>query len=492
VYCPYDSFGNHGFGVPNLNYYVSGTYSVREALFEFDATSVASSLTVLKAYFVGRISCSTMGSTCPDNVLGVDVYDWGGTADTSDYSGAINPGYDDSWSVLGLTNYTVQIFDLDPSLVTPGSLNRFRFGLRSSDYSAPTSQWHAMCLTQDSVQNNLHELELCIEVVPPTSTPTRTPTATPTHTPTATLTHTPTVTPTVTDTPTWTITPTPEGTKTSFFAALGDLRVVVKSGWATPYPPEPENTPYCEPTPSSNYISALRGFNNFISYSDFIHNLLAQFDTSALPDDATVTGAALNGDHYASGFVPAPGHDVIADWHDWGGTCDAGLSWDDDAPADANAGVDSKWLWDTGSVHLSLADADDHVSRTGYTRFRVSHENDEYSGWYADVSNYQFEGVRTPTKAPRLDVWYFPATPTPTPTPTDTGTPTNTPTATATATDTPAETATPTPTLTPTPLFGCCDCGTGADCVDPSLQDPPWTCPEGCELIDNAVCLPTG
>jgi hypothetical protein len=25
--------------------------------------------------------------------------------------------------------------------------------------------------------------------------------------------------------------------------------------------------------------------------------------------------------------------------------------------------------------------------------------------------------------------------------------------------------------------------------VDPSIQDPPWTCPEGCDLIDNAVCV---
>jgi hypothetical protein len=75
------------------------------------------------------------------------------------------------------------------------------------------------------------------------------------------------------------------------------------------------------------------------------------------------------------------------------------------------------------------------------------------------------------------------ATDTPTPTPTVTPTPTITPT------DTPTATPTITPTPTATPEYGCCDCDTDANCVDPSLQPTPWTCPEDCDFVADAVCL---
>lgn len=198
----------------------------------------------------------------------------------------------------------------------------------------------------------------------------------------------------------------------------------------------------------------------------YVFGSYLEFDTSAIPDTATVVSATLR----VAGALDVSGadFDVLAYNVAWAeGLCDVTLR---EINFDARYGVtatlegtitNTVW-WVSGTVY-SLAVSPALVSLTGSTRYSVVSGEDVNNSSpagseYVYIFSANFAGT---SMDPVLEVSYTVPTPTPTdtltptvtdtPTPTPTDTLTPTPTATDTLTPTPADTLTPTSTPTNTP-----------------------------------------
>jgi hypothetical protein len=180
-----------------------------------------------------------------------------------------------------------------------------------------------------------------------------------------------------------------------------------------------------------------------------VYNALMRWDTSALADDATVTGATLRV-RVTSVFDNDGDRSFTADWYDWGSSCDTG-DYSATAQTGAHSGTDLGAI-STGSKDFALTNAAANVSLTGYTYLRGHIDGGQPS--YSNAVNWASYDD-TSYAEPQLVVDYT------------TSDPTSTPTATPTATSTFTPTSTPTSTPTATPAY---QCATVTETPDPS-----WT-----------------
>lgn len=124
-------------------------------------------------------------------------------------------------------------------------------------------------------------------------------------------------------------------------------------------------------TPATNDTDTLlwvmRGFNTGSTlYRMFVSFM--RFDTSALPDNAAITGATLT--VFVEGHAEPDGLSLVMDWYQWSPTVDAA-----DYTHAANSNALSQALSSLtgfGTQNLTLTNADQFVSRTGYTHLRAA------------------------------------------------------------------------------------------------------------------------
>jgi prepilin-type N-terminal cleavage/methylation domain-containing protein len=154
-----------------------------------------------------------------------------------------------------------------------------------------TAVWATADLNDGRVCQSTGTTDTDINVVNPTSTPTPIPTntPTPTNTPIPTPTRTPTPTPTSTSTPTPTRTPTPTPSLQSpatFYATSSDGFIAAFSNVYLTAHNATTGTVYNN---YSIYVGQVYSSNNYQIYRSGLF-----FDTSALPDNATITSAKVS------------------------------------------------------------------------------------------------------------------------------------------------------------------------------------------------------
>jgi hypothetical protein len=214
---------------------------------------------------------------------------------------------------------------------------------------------------------------------------------------------------------------------------------------------------------SSNYPPVFSGCNtssaylfaskSFVGPQYQVHNALMKWDTSSLPDAATVTAATLRVFSPASSNSNTDSRNLTGDWYNWDSQ-KAGCDKTDSTASggnDAIAGVSiGAILFDYNTFSLTDSAGFPHISVTGSTYLRLNVSGGQPTGqnivWLASRDNTQVAG-------PALIVDYDiapTATATATNTMTDTATPPVTPTSIPTVTDTPTSTPTSSPTHTPT------------------------------------------
>ncbi len=359
----------------------------------------------------------------------------------------------------------------------------------------------------------------------PTRTPTRTPTSTPTWTPTWTPTSTPTSTatrpgaPTLTPTATPTLTPTPTETPLPgsivtqrFYAGAGDGQVSYAGPMFSGCSVTTWNTGHNASSGTASYTNAAHanwvGTGCSSSSTASLSRGFLVFDTSALPDDAVITGASVTifvtgktlSKNDGNGFV------TVVQGFQASTTSVTGTDYNKAGSSNANPieGSGRRDLltilplptpryenWDLNPVGLGW------VSKTGVTKLALREGHDVVDTWpgYTAgqgnyISVYLSEQVTT-SQDPFLDVSYvwpgpvvtFTPTPTPTAAATDTPTPTptETPTSTATGTDTPTPTVTWTPTITTTPTE------TLTPTLTPTASETPTSTATGTETATPTV-----
>jgi hypothetical protein len=249
-------------------------------------------------------------------------------------------------------------------------------------------------------------------------------------------------------------------------AASGDDATVYGEGAS--YPPSATGCEAATETRLKNFRSG----GGSPAYQ--VYNSLMRWDTSALADDATVTGATLRV-RVTSVYDNDGDRSFTADWYDWGSSCDTG-DYSATAQTNAHAGTDLGTI-STGSKDFALTNVAANVSLTGYTYLRghISGGSPSYGNavnWasYDDTSYAEpqlivdytagdptatFTPTSTPTVTPTPAYQCATVTETPDPSWTQTFTPTATATATPSFTDTPTPTSTPTVTATPTEFYQC-------------------------------------
>ncbi len=197
----------------------------------------------------------------------------------------------------------------------------------------------------------------------------------------------------------------------------------------------------------------IQAYNAASGATFYVFNALMCWDTSAIADDVTVTGATLRA--YVTNVYDQSGdRSFTADWYDWGSACDTS-DYSATAQTDAHAGTDLGSI-STGSNDFTLANAAANVSLTGYTHLRGHIDGGQpaeskFNG--VVIASYDHASYAEPQLIVEYTTGDATATPTSTATDTPTITPTDTPTATptATATDTAMPTGVPTSTPTDTP-----------------------------------------
>lgn len=127
-----------------------------------------------------------------------------------------------------------------------------------------------------------------------------------------------------------------------------------------------------------------------------------RWDTSAIPDDATITAATLR--VYVTGVGANPdSRSLVGDWYDFGGEPSVDADWTASVGTTAVAGtaLSSFSLYSWSDISLSNPDA--NINKTGYTGIRLG-----VSGAAGTADNYvAFAAYEyDPTKAPELVVTY--------------------------------------------------------------------------------------
>jgi hypothetical protein len=131
----------------------------------------------------------------------------------------------------------------------------------------------------------------------------------------------------------------------------------------TSYPPASTDNPYGSPTGTTLYVE--RSFNTPNYDITTVH---LRFDTSAIPNDATVTAANLK--LYVDGGTSADGLNLCGEWH-LSAAPPASTDWTADAATTAFS-VALNSLTDAALNTIALTDPAANVNKSGYTGIRLT------------------------------------------------------------------------------------------------------------------------
>lgn len=176
----------------------------------------------------------------------------------------------------------------------------------------------------------------------------------------------------------------PVGTNTMIFPASKDGFVRRQSGPVAnggfisipppaPYPPAGEiesAETYGTPTRGNAAISVSKLYGNIISGARYwVEVGLTAYDTSALPDDAFVTGAVLRLNIFAANNDD--NRALTFEWYEWSGAFGTDADWTGTVGTSAHTGVPLAGLpYDWALVEIPLSGAKENISLDGTTYLR--------------------------------------------------------------------------------------------------------------------------
>lgn len=204
----------------------------------------------------------------------------------------------------------------------------------------------------------------------------------------------PPLSPTPTNAPTTAPTCTPETTQSFTVSASEDDGRVYRGG-----PTYPPTDIVFVSTASAFDLYAGRELNT-VSLNYFIQNGMVRWDTSSIPDNATITSATFRG--YVSGTNDNDNRSLTADWY---------TAWPIDTAdyseipqTSANAGFDITSIVSNANNDFVLQNAAANVSKTGYTGLRFHISGGQPVGGYNTVQFRSFDQLTNPK--PTLIVTY--------------------------------------------------------------------------------------
>ena len=132
--------------------------------------------------------------------------------------------------------------------------------------------------------------------------------------------------------------------------------------WGPAYPPDGSTDSTASTT--GTFIAPARNFETTTYKTEVA---LLRFDTSSLPDTATVAAATLR--VYINGYFTVNTRSLVAEWYDWGAAIDI-ADWTNTPGTTAHAGTLINSFTSPASNDLALQNLS-NVSLTGYTYLRL-------------------------------------------------------------------------------------------------------------------------
>lgn len=200
------------------------------------------------------------------------------------------------------------------------------------------------------------------------------------------------------------------GTNTQTFLVSGEAGILRTTtppfSGSPPWPPDFQNAPTSSATSyGANKIKYIGG-DGGASY--WVSVILLSFDTSVLPDTASVIGASLK--LVSGGTYNTDNRALMADWHVW---TPVQADWTELGVSGAISGVPISMIPADGPFEIQLENAPANVSKTGLTYLRLTINGgaptsaNRVTIWgLGHETGVEEDGTPNPNTAARLTVSY--------------------------------------------------------------------------------------